>query len=702
MLRPYPFLVPSYQQPGINGITTTLIPLSQNKVSPVFLKEVVDSIMRLGIETVYNLCQQRLEGHVDLQAIRHLTCEKNVNLDWLALLSSAAIHEVQNTVAALIGRSNHILAVFKKGANRNQEIVLFSSEPDSVDPYQIIARVGAIYFQTTRDLHEEIQLMSFAQYLSYGKPAWQEWDFCGLDVNGLNLSGVILRGNSPARFIGTDLSGSILDGVWIYELNKANLANATITNMPIYPKVDGDTIFENTTITFSSLSPDYDNHDNHDLIDRLNFINTIDNKFMDLKINLLHQTIDALKANTDRIPIRIKNMLLRHFFNNDTYMQNDKIRAFAIKKLLSCSLGSWLVTLNNHGIGELQSQEGIAEIKTVLDSVENNLKNILAAFQFGADRQKDILLLESHYPKSNRAYALIAKAGAIYLKSEGSNDLVQVVSFKQFLSQHWLVNDYGTWTLYDLDLSHLDLSEVDLSSANLWRCDLSYTNLTKANLDDSVLDSVILIGANLSYATMNNTVWVGFKVDSTTRFQYTSIKLNFDDDDLSLDQVLNHLTNEESGSYLSWIDEIADHYFTPKGKHLKLDLMHQLIAYVEGYLEGDSWLEPQIFEAAQAIMQIFTKNPLYLNDPIITAFIKKHILFKRITEGNTAELKCSGAPELRLLLNLVNSHEQPTQFMLDNNGFFIQLMMLCTEKGRDADIQQHAQQLYQTYLNLSH
>jgi hypothetical protein len=198
----------------------------------------------------------------------------------------------------------------------------------------------------------------------------------------------------------------------------------------------------------------------------------------------------------------------------------------------------------------------------------------------------------------------------------------------------------------------------------------------------------------------------GLKLTSATCFHYTSISLDFEN--LEIDQILNHFTNQESGSFLTWIDKIDERYLNRKGKVLKLDLMHQVIDHVEKYVlfdvedfPDDPFPFGNIYDSAQAIMDVFMNNPLYTRDPIIFAFIKKHVVSGRITAGNTTELECSGMPELRLLLEVISSDQQPAQFMLDNNGFFIQLMMVCTEKSMDADIQQHAQLLYQRYLNLA-
>jgi|GEM_PF-6899514 len=117
-------------------------------------------------------------------------------------------------------------------------------------------------------------------------------------------------------------------------------------------------------------------------------------------------------------------------------------------------------------------------------------------------------------------------------------------------------------------------------------------------------------------------------------------------------------------------------------------MMHQVI---------DSLGDTNVLSVYDALLDIFIRNPLYREDEKINSFIQNIA----IKVGNTSALQDASPPALQALLNIVKGKpgDEQKRLMLEYNGFFVQLMALCTNHD-DIQIKADAEDLYDAYLNL--
>lgn len=109
---------------------------------------------------------------------------------------------------------------------------------------------------------------------------------------------------------------------------------------------------------------------------------------------------------------------------------------------------------------------------------------------------------------------------------------------------------------------------------------------------------------------------------------------------------------------------------------------------------------------AKSARDIWLNDNGYLDNKEVLTFVK-FILPLTVIDGNLGRLVASGR-YLALLVDYVqdcvqkenNSHPKRTgEFMLNNNGFFVQLMVLCT-MHKELELRQAAEALYDQYLSL--
>ncbi|MCD6026781.1 MAG: sopA 4 [Solimicrobium sp.] len=229
----------------------------------------------------------------------------------------------------------------------------------------------------------------------------------------------------------------------------------------------------------------------------------------------------------------------------------------------------------------------------------------------------------------------------------------------------------------------------ELNGMNLRRTTLSDRNLADANLNDSYLGRADFSRSNLCGAKMAN-VWLTGTNFTDTIFngdEEFSLRLSIWNQN-TLDRDLNHLTNHETGSILTAIESIHNTFSIHK-----LNLMHQLVRSLQ---------DVDTSSVNEALLDIWMKNDLYLNDDQIMAFVKDKILVSQIEVANTSVLRANGEKELQLFLAIVNDKkgEEQKQFMLNNNGFFVQLLALCIAHETH-EIKEQAVQLYHDYMNLN-
>ena len=220
------------------------------------------------------------------------------------------------------------------------------------------------------------------------------------------------------------------------------------------------------------------------------------------------------------------------------------------------------------------------------------------------------------------------------------------------------------------DLSGADLSGADLSGAQLRGADLSRANLSGANLSGAQLRGADLIGANLRGADLSRADLRGAQLrmailraadfKDAVFDADTQIKLSAEEM-CNLDLAFNHLNNP-SGSILTTIKSINDEY-----KVLKNNLMCQVFSHLK---------DKDINEISEALLDILFNSSFDYTEALTQApeFTDK-LLQKIYTKGNTGALTLA-YKQIILHNNLLNkmNKETFTQFVENNNGFFIQLI----------------------------
>ena len=181
------------------------------------------------------------------------------------------------------------------------------------------------------------------------------------------------------------------------------------------------------------------------------------------------------------------------------------------------------------------------------------------------------------------------------------------------------------------------------------------------------------------------------------------------------DEFSDHLGNRSHRSLLTWINNIDDRH-----KDLKQQMMVELAGYVRSLdisaspfhrivgLVIDQSANMITASSAQSMIDIWMNNPLYATHPVIFDVIKTILVPVLIATGNTGKLQ-AGEKELTVLIKAVQETVQSETggrfgtkkgtFMLENNGFFVQLMALATNHP-DPATKKAAEDLYDQYLNL--
>ncbi|MCD6025685.1 MAG: sopA 4 [Solimicrobium sp.] len=640
MIRPYSSLTPS----PLNNSSIWANKPADGGVSRDTLKAVFDSINLLGLDEIVCLCQQKREKGINPGEIvgfpistvnrENLDLNTRLNVNWLLTLDNQSIIEIENALQALRSKEKVILAAFKIGANRNQEEVIFSSDLNPGGSYKILVRAGVVYLKTVA---QEIQLMSFPQWLTRSGPSWRTaLDLTNLDLSGVDLTDAILTG---ANLTGTRLNNTILNG--------ADLSGAILVK----------TVLRGASFRGTNLS----------------------------SVNLKMADLSDLD--------------------------------FSGAKLIEATLNGACLKKANLSGANLS--------KAILESANLSGANLSKAILQSVDmRQAKLKKLQNpKLPQANLSEADLSHANLMGIDLRGMN-LSGVLLRGVNLSSSCLT---------DVDLSGAELSGADLRKTDLQRANLNNTNLSKANLGEvdlsngelsgakltsAILYKTILTGADLSGADLSDTNLsgknlngtnlysailrdvnlMGVKFDSFTNLQNTEISLKlpavWNQD--TLDQYFNHVNNTSTGSLLTVISNINDTFISSTEKIIKIELMHQII---------DSLKSATISRINLAFIDIFMKNEMYHQDSKILIFIKERLLRSIITEANTTVLKKYNSALLRFFLEIVQAinksdqEDQPGKFMLGNNGFFIQLIGLCTGH-RDGEIKRTAEQLYDTYLEL--
>ncbi len=229
-------------------------------------------------------------------------------------------------------------------------------------------------------------------------------------------------------------------------------------------------------------------------------------------------------------------------------------------------------------------------------------------------------------------------------------------------------------TLTGVMFRKLDLQDADLGRANLARACLVSTRLNHAQLVDADLNDALLENVSITGARFDGARLKGARI--TLAFPEWSPD--------NLDLELNHLNNGGK-SILSAIDSIDSDY-----NDLKLNLMHQVI---------HSLGQTDVASVHKALLAIWLKNPIYCRDPEIAGYVKTRVVAPKVAAANTGKLDIRGHVEFHLLADLIGvlPEGEKQQFMLKNNGFFVQLI-LHGIRHRNEAVRLKAMTLYGVYL----
>ncbi|MCD6026114.1 MAG: sopA 4 [Solimicrobium sp.] len=565
-------------------------------------------------------------------------------------------------------------------------------------------------------------------------------NFSSANLEGAYFEGAILCG---ANMIGANLKKANLSSANFSEanFNSANLEGASLCMTTLYKASMLDANLKNAQLWLARSSEA--NFSLSNLVDAI------------LGSICLEKIEDKLVLEP-----KLMNASLRPTIFKALFDLRECAKVKSVVRLLQNKVKNgpnWFPDGENRNIRLLSilNNEELQIIVNIAEALEEKINDILEVFDRDADRLKEIVVYPSA-PSKTDEFQIIAKEAFIYIRNRDETG-----PGLQLMSAGQLFCTGCVWNLSGLDLSNLDLSGANLYKGDLSGANLSGTNLTNAMMGKADLSSAILkranlsgtdlAGANLSEANLSNATGEGTNFTKTNfygtnltgvimhnvdllqaKFDHAAklkdISVTFrvydsnvkndgihdnDDEDIAVhdsddencssdmvyewDEMLNHLANPESGSLLTVIDSIGNQERNKQGKVVKLDMMHQLIKHIKYAIKNKNFYMENF---DKPLMDIFTANPIYFNDPLIRAFIKEAIVPVRIKRANQATLKFYGDPELHLLLDVVKLHEQQAQFMLDCNNFFLQLMLQSTEKECAPETQQLAQQLYVQYLGL--
>ncbi|MGL4859927.1 MAG: pentapeptide repeat-containing protein [Enterobacteriaceae bacterium] len=249
------------------------------------------------------------------------------------------------------------------------------------------------------------------------------------------------------------------------------------------------------------------------------------------------------------------------------------------------------------------------------------------------------------------------------------------------------------YDFHDKNMRGVNFSGSDLQKANLTRANCSQGHLLRADLTGANLRGTDLSDADLSQANLSEVLLQQADL-SRALLADTMITLQLPVlwSDQDLDICLNHRDNHRS--LLTSIDSIDACYL-----QLKLALMTQLITSL------DRMKHPKRLQLFSDNFFLLMKPPYCAADPAIRNtsteqiedFLQQHIVPILIEQGNTRVWLSTEWNALLFLLHFVGQQSDIAKFAIDNNGFFIQLIVNSLASAEDA-LQQQAKALYTTYL----
>lgn len=259
----------------------------------------------------------------------------------------------------------------------------------------------------------------------------------------------------------------------------------------------------------------------------------------------------------------------------------------------------------------------------------------------------------------------------------------------------------GVFNIYDKE--HLDIL-IACANHDLQKADLSRINLSKANLNGVNLSCAkLFIGCNSkkidvvifndmvpvvfeSFLSRNDLIVPNFSGAILDEAKITlRLPRDINTDELKL--LFNSRNN--SPTLLSTINSIDDKY-----EDIKISLMNQLLNYFNN---------KDIYSIFGSIKDTLLNSTFkYYNDININNFIVNKLL-KFIEVKGSIEAVIMKNVELNIFLNNINKFniEDKKKYMIDNNGFFIQLIHQSIS-SIDENIKKLAYDLYGIYLEIDY
>lgn len=258
--------------------------------------------------------------------------------------------------------------------------------------------------------------------------------------------------------------------------------------------------------------------------------------------------------------------------------------------------------------------------------------------------------------------------------------------------------DFSNEMLYRYDLSDKDLRGCTFSNSNTSDCwverqhkDNSFSGSTLNGVD---LSSVSFDHADFSKSSLvetkviaNSANYSGAKLDGSV----ISFDLPVQWDDLALDILLNDSDN--SNTLFHTIRTIDDKY-----AEIKTDLMTKIVESIE---RNGIDINFPIFPIKSFLNNIGLKD-FYMNNEKIKSFAEK-LVKSELNDANDKVTLDELSPEaLSLCIKTIaqtKNHADLKEHLIDNNGSFIQLMVVCNNND-NLEVLNQARSLYNTYLNI--
>ncbi|EDG1413596.1 hypothetical protein B6B27_22195 [Salmonella enterica subsp. enterica serovar Muenchen] len=258
--------------------------------------------------------------------------------------------------------------------------------------------------------------------------------------------------------------------------------------------------------------------------------------------------------------------------------------------------------------------------------------------------------------------------------------------------------DFSNQMLFRYDLSDKDLRGCTFSNSNTSDCWLESqqkdNSFSGSNLDGVDLSSVSFNHADFSKSSMvetkviaNSANYSGAKLDGSVIL--FDLPAQWHDSDLDI--LLNDSDN--SNTLFNTISTIDDKY-----AEIKTDLMAQIVESIE---RNGIDINSAVFPRKSFLNNIGLKD-FYMKNEKIKSFSEK-LVKSELVDANDKVILDKLSPEaLSLCIKTISqtkNHADLKEYLKDNNGSFIQLMVVCNNND-NLIVQNQARSLYKTYLNI--